>query len=67
MIFTISKNLIKVPTCFKNFDYLTSIDDVLFTTSCRSFHNSCTIETGSSYFHKMIVTIIKTHFQKKGT
>ena len=58
------KNLIKVPTCFKNPDFPTSID-VMFTTSYRSFHNSCAIETGLSDFHKMIVTVMKTNFQKK--
>ena len=34
------------------------------TTSYRSFHNSCAIEMGLSDFHKMIVTVMKTHFQK---
>ena len=58
------KNLIKVPTCFKNPDFPTSID-VMLTTSCRSFHNSCAIETGLSDFHKMVVTVMKSHFQKK--
>ena len=58
------KNLIKVPTCFKNPDFPTSID-VMFTTSYRSFQNSCAIETGLSDFHKMIVTVMKTDFQKK--
>ena len=50
------KNLIKVPTCFKNPESPTSID-VMLTNSCRSFPNSCGIETGLSDFHKMIVTI----------
>ena len=35
------------------------------TTSYRHFHSSCAIETGLSDFHKMIVTVMKTHFQKK--
>ena len=38
----------------------------MFTTSYRSFHNSCAIETGLSDFHKMIVTVMKSQFQKKG-
>ena len=58
------KNLIKAPTCFKNPGFPTSIDVVL-TTSCKSFHNSCAIETGLSGFHRMIVTVIKSHFPKK--
>ena len=58
------KNLIKVPTCFKNPGFPSSIDVVL-TTSYKSFHNSCAIETGLSGFHRMIVTVIKSHFPKK--
>ena len=58
------KNLIKVPTCFENPDFPTSID-VMLTTSCRSFHNSCATETELSDFHKMIVTVMKSHFQRK--
>ena len=37
----------------------------MLTTSYRNFHNSCAIETELSDFHKMIVTVMKTHFQKK--
>ena len=58
------KNIIKVPTCFKNPDFPTSID-VMLTTSSTSFHNSCAIKTRSSDFHTMIVTVMKSHFQKK--
>ena len=58
------KNLIKVPTCFENLEKPTSID-LMLTNSYRSFQNSCAIETGLSDFHKMIVTILKTYFQKK--
>ena len=58
------KNLIKFPTCFENPDFPTS-KDVMLTTSDRSFYNSCVIETGLSDFHKMIVTVMKTNFQKK--
>ena len=31
----------------------------------RSFQNSCTIKTGLSDFHKMIVTVLKNCFQKR--
>ena len=31
----------------------------------RSFKNSCTIKTGLSDFHKMIVTVLKNYFQKR--
>ena len=57
------KNLIKVPICFKNSERPTSID-MMLTNSYKSFQNSCAIEMGLSAFHKMIVTILKTCFQK---
>ena len=37
----------------------------MLTTLYRSFHNSCAIETGLSDFRKMIVTVMKLHFQNK--
>ena len=58
------KKLIKVLTCFINPKRPTSID-VMLTNSYKSFQNSCAIETGLSDFLKMIVTILKTYFQKK--
>ena len=58
------KNLIKFPTCFKNPDRPTSID-VILTNSYRSFHSSSAIETGLLDFHKITVTVMKTHFQKR--
>ena len=45
-------------------DFPTSIA-VMLTSSYRRFHNSCAIETGLSDFYKMLVTVMKTHFQKK--
>ena len=58
------KNLIKVPTCFKNPENPKCID-LMLTSSYRSFQNSCAIETGLSDFHKMIVTVMKEYFQKQ--
>ena len=58
------KNLIKVPTCFKNPENPKCID-LMLTSSYRSFQNSCAIETGLSDFHKMIVTVMKAYFQKQ--
>ena len=57
------RSLINVPTCFKNYNNPTCIDLIL-TNRARSFQNSCTIETGLSDFHKMIVTVMKTTFRK---
>ena len=57
------KNLMKDPTCFKNSEIPSCIDPIL-TNSHYSFRNSYIIETGLSDFHKMIVSVMKTTFQK---
>ena len=57
------RSLINVPTCFRNYNNPACIDLIL-TNRARSFQNSCTIETGLSDFHKMIVTVMKTTFRK---
>ena len=56
--------MIRVPTCYKNPANSTGID-LMLTNSNRCFQNSSTIETGLSDFHKMIVTVLKTCFQKR--
>ena len=58
------KSLIRIPTCYKNPANSTCID-LMLTNSNRSFQNSCTIETGLSDFHKMIVTVLKIYFRKR--
>ena len=58
------KCLIKEPTCFKSRNNPTCID-LMLTNQEKHFHNSSTIETGLSDFHKMIVTVFKTTFQKR--
>ena len=58
------KNLIKVPTCFKNPISPTSID-VILTNKFRSFQNSQAIETGLSDYHKMTITILKSFYRKQ--
>ena len=56
-------SMINKPTCYKNPDKPTCINLIL--TNCPgSFQNSCAIETGLSDFHKMIVTVMKTSYQK---
>ena len=57
------KSLLKDPTCFKNPENPSCIDLIL-TNSPYSFQHSCVIETGLSDFHKMIVSVLKTTFQK---
>ena len=37
----------------------------MLTNKKHSFQNSCTIETGLSDFHKMTLTVLKSHFKKK--
>ena len=58
------KNLIRVPTYYKNPTNPTCINLMLITSN-RSFQNSCRIETGLSDFHKMMVTVLKIYFQKR--
>ena len=60
------KSLIRVPTYYKNPANTTCIDLIL-KNSNRSFENSCTIKTGLSDFHKMIVTVLKIYFPEKGS
>ena len=57
------KNLVKEPTCYKNVANPTCIDLIL-TNRQFMFHNTKTIETGLSDFHKMTVTVLKTYFKK---
>ena len=57
------KNLIKVPTCFKNPDNSKTID-LMLTNSVRSFQNSWALETGLSKFLKMTVTVLKSYLEK---
>ena len=50
-------------TCYKNPEEPTCIELIL--TNCPgSFQNSCVVETGLSDFYKMVVTVMKTSYQK---
>ena len=57
------KNLMKDATCYKNPENPSCIDLIL-TNNPNSFQNSKVIETGLSDFHKMMVTVMKTTFEK---
>ena len=57
------KSLIKQPTCFKNPEN-PSCFDLILTNKPRSFQSTCVIETGLSDFHRMTVSVLKTHFPK---
>ena len=56
-------SLIKESTCYKNPENPSFINLIL-TNSPHSFQCSSAIETGLSDFHKMIVTVLKTTFQR---
>ena len=58
------KNIVKQKTCFKNPDRPSCIDLIL-TNSSRSFQDTCTVETGLSNFHKLVVTVLKLYFPKE--
>ena len=59
------KNLIKDATSFKNSDKPKSID-LMLTNRNGSFQNSCVIDTGLSDFHKITVTVLRSHLNKLG-
>ena len=56
-------NLIKEPTCFKNHENPSCIDLIL-TNFRRHFQNSMAVETGLSDCHKMIVSVMKSQYEK---
>ena len=58
------KNLIKVPTCYKNPDNPTSID-VMLTNRKSAFENSIAIETGLSDVHLMTISVLKVDHKKR--
>ena len=58
------KNLTKLKTRYKNPENPLCIDLVL-TNSHRSFQNTNVFEIGLSDFHKMTVSVLKSHFPKQ--
>ena len=55
-------NLIKEKTCFKSIEG--TCIDLILTNQKYSFKNTCTIDTGVSDFHRMVLTQFKITFQK---
>lgn len=55
-------NLVKHKTCYKTLTG--SLLDVMLTNKPKSFCKTCTIETGLSDCHKMIVTCLRAVFKK---
>ena len=58
------RNLVKEPTCFKN-PTNPSLIDIILTNRSHNFLGTSTVETGLSDFHKMTITVLKTHFVKQ--
>ena len=59
-----AKNMVREPTCFKNINNPSCID--LFITNCpKSFQTTAVFNNDLSDFHKMPVTVLKTHFSKQ--
>ena len=48
-----------------NFLNRPSCIDLILTSSPRSFRDTCTVETGLSDFHKLVVTVLKLYFPQK--
>ena len=57
------KNLVREPTCFKSNN--PRCIDLMLTNRGRNFQQTTAIETGLSDFHKMVVTVLKTSFDKQ--
>ena len=58
------KTLNRGPTCFKNPNNLSYID-LFLTNQQQGFQQTHAIETGISGFHKMVITVMKTHYKKQ--
>ena len=56
-------SFIRESACYKNPENPSCID-LFLTNSPNSFQNSSVVETGLSDFHRMIVTVMKTSFQR---
>ena len=57
------QNLVKDPKCWKSPSKRTCIDLIL-TNFPKLFQHIQTIETGLSDFHKLTLTVLKTHFPR---
>ena len=57
------KILTKDATSYKNPENPSSTH-LIITNNPHSFKNSCVVETGLSDFHKMVVTVMKTSFER---
>ena len=58
-----AENIVKDKTCFKSLNNPSCID-LFLTNFPSSFQNTCTVTTGLSAFHKMVITVTKMTFHK---
>ncbi len=57
------ENLVNDPTCFKSINNPSCID-LIITNKKQCFQNTSAVEIGLSDFHKLVVTVLKAHYQK---
>ena len=57
------RNMVKEKTCFKSVENPSCVD-LFLTNNTNSFQNTMALSTGISDCHKMIVTVLKTTFEK---
>ena len=57
------ENLIKGSTC-DTITYASTSTDVIMTNKKRSFNNNCTVATGISDYHSMVLTIMRANYEK---
>ena len=57
------ENLVKVPTCYKSITNPSCIY-LIITNRKHCFQNTSAVEIGLSDFHKLVVTVLKAHYQK---
>ena len=53
-------NIVNSKTCFKNLNG--TLLDIMATSKPKSLYKTCTIETGLSDCHKMIVTFLRVSY-----
>ena len=57
------ENLIKGSTC-DTIRYASTSIDVIMTNKKRSFKNSCTVATGISDYHSMVLTMMRANYER---
>ena len=57
------KNLVKEKTCFKSLQNPSTVD-IFLTNNYRCFQGTCALSVGISDFHKLIITVMKSTFEK---